>query len=202
MARDYFTLVVREDGRWGQQFGDYDREVVAQEIEDSYGDVRKADRKIIRTKPGQADVNAKVAALNSAPATVRLTVVREPAGQYVTAGESYTVSNPALVGSRGDVRFWRDEIGAGTIMPVSIVRMAIKSGWIVPEVKPVKAGPVAILVAQTIHWSLSPVYGAGSDLELQRSERDTSMDIAEVLGASIIRSGMAVVRDTLCTAGV
>lgn len=65
-SRDYYTLLIREDGRWTIQFGDYDRDVVEQEAEDSYGDTRKRDRKIIRTSVRRADVEAHVAMLNEA----------------------------------------------------------------------------------------------------------------------------------------
>ena len=56
MARKYYTLCTREDGKWSPQFGDYDRAVVTQEADDSYwnqgrkeeGKYRRQDMKIIK----------------------------------------------------------------------------------------------------------------------------------------------------------
>ncbi len=62
--RDYFTLVIRDNGIWGPQFGDYERWVVEEEANDSYSDYRKADRKIIRTSVRKRDVDAAIAKLN------------------------------------------------------------------------------------------------------------------------------------------
>jgi len=65
MARRYHTLLTRTDGRWGIEFGDWDREVVVEEMLDSYAaDFKAKDRKIIATSGKQADINAAVAALN------------------------------------------------------------------------------------------------------------------------------------------
>ena len=64
MSRRYHSLVILQDGRWGPQFGDYSREVVEQEAEDSYGDVPKKHRKIVTTGDKQADIVHRVAQLN------------------------------------------------------------------------------------------------------------------------------------------
>jgi hypothetical protein len=62
--RPYFTLAIRESGRWTPQFGAYERAVVAQESRDSYAHVRKLDRKIIRTDPDCDAIDAGIAQLN------------------------------------------------------------------------------------------------------------------------------------------
>lgn len=67
MARKYYSLIQRIDGRWYPQFGDYDREVVAQErqdMRDGFEAPRAKDLKIICTGPKQADIEAAVAKLN------------------------------------------------------------------------------------------------------------------------------------------
>lgn len=63
----YYTLLTRDNAtsKWGPQFGDADRTVVAQEIKDSYRDVKPADRMILKTKTKrQYEVNSAVEALN------------------------------------------------------------------------------------------------------------------------------------------
>lgn len=62
MATKYHTLLTLENGLWCIQFGDYDKEVVKQEKEDSYSDYKC---KIITTLDDQASVDAKVKELNS-----------------------------------------------------------------------------------------------------------------------------------------
>lgn len=66
MARKYYTLCIREDGIWAQQFGDYDRMTVSFEVDclRERGSIKKGDYKILTTGPKQADINAAVAALN------------------------------------------------------------------------------------------------------------------------------------------
>lgn len=61
----YYTLAVREDGVWGPDFGDYDRDTVVDEKLD-YQDrgYSARDLKIIRTGDTQADVDARIAAMN------------------------------------------------------------------------------------------------------------------------------------------
>jgi hypothetical protein len=93
MARKYFTLCTRTDGKWSPQFGDYDRAVVAQEADDSYwnngikeeGKFSKKDMKIISTGARQADIDAGVANLNNErrPGGLTLTEALE-AGGYKT----------------------------------------------------------------------------------------------------------------------
>jgi hypothetical protein len=65
MATTYYTLAVREDGVWGAQFGDYDREVVAYEKSD-YRDhgYSARDLKIIRTGDSWDEIDACIAAMN------------------------------------------------------------------------------------------------------------------------------------------
>jgi hypothetical protein len=58
---NYYTLLVLEDDRWVNAFGDYDRDVVKQEIEDSYADTKT---KIITTGPDQLTIDRAVGGLN------------------------------------------------------------------------------------------------------------------------------------------
>ena len=68
--RPYYTLAIREQGRWTPQFGAYERADVAQEEQDSYRfdvhgkPIRKLDRKIIKTEPDCDSIDAGIAALN------------------------------------------------------------------------------------------------------------------------------------------
>lgn len=65
MVRTYYTLAVREDGRWSPQFGDYERPHVDAERDDYRDQGYKATHlKIIATGPLQADVDAAIATLN------------------------------------------------------------------------------------------------------------------------------------------
>ena len=71
MARRYHTLVIREDGRWAPQFGDYSKADVQQEERDCYTHfqgkrIPKTDRKIITTDDTQAAITAAIDALNGA----------------------------------------------------------------------------------------------------------------------------------------
>lgn len=61
----YYTLAVQFDkgDTFSVQFGDYDREVVVQEIEDSYADAHKV--RIVRSGDTTAEINAAVAKLNA-----------------------------------------------------------------------------------------------------------------------------------------
>lgn len=65
----YYTLLCREpDGQWYPQFGDFSRECVEQEANDTYArDYRRADRKIICTGRGQKEIAAKILSLNFHP---------------------------------------------------------------------------------------------------------------------------------------
>jgi hypothetical protein len=57
----YHTLLVLEDGVWAIGFGDYDRDVVKQEMEDDYADEKT---KIITTSPDQITIQLTVGNLN------------------------------------------------------------------------------------------------------------------------------------------
>lgn len=69
MAKKYYTGLTRDDGVWSPQFGDYDRQVVEDEMEDSFiachAPYAKRDLKIIVTGDAQADIDAAVAKLNA-----------------------------------------------------------------------------------------------------------------------------------------
>lgn len=62
----YYTLLTRElDGLWYPQFGDFRRECVEQEANDTYArDYRSRDRKIIKTGRSQKEIAAKILSLN------------------------------------------------------------------------------------------------------------------------------------------
>lgn len=62
--KKYYTIAIREFDQWGAQFGDYDKDVVIQEIENCFSDYPKADRKIICTADSQAAIETAIAKLN------------------------------------------------------------------------------------------------------------------------------------------
>jgi len=68
MARIYYTLAVKpktEGQQWSPQFGDYDRTVVAQELEDTKDDSPNGSKfKIVNSDGKQAAINAAIDALN------------------------------------------------------------------------------------------------------------------------------------------
>lgn len=66
-ARTYYIIATNEDGAgWGCQFGDYDRDCVEQEIEDSYGDIPKRYVKLLRiATDDQPAIDAAIAKLNA-----------------------------------------------------------------------------------------------------------------------------------------
>lgn len=65
MAR-YYTLVARDSkaDKWAPQFGDYDREVVEQEMEDQKDSETFAFFKVISSGASQAEIDAAVSKLN------------------------------------------------------------------------------------------------------------------------------------------
>ena len=40
-SRNYYTLVVRENDQWNVQFGDFNKEVVNDEMDCSYGEYKR-----------------------------------------------------------------------------------------------------------------------------------------------------------------
>lgn len=67
MSKSYFTLATREDdGLWYAQFGDYDRDVVKQELDDyaDGGSYRRKDMRVVVTGDDQASVERGVRRLN------------------------------------------------------------------------------------------------------------------------------------------
>lgn len=68
MAKQYYSLLVREAGRWAVQFGDYDKEIVNAERDD-YRDgsqgIKAKDMRVVATKGTQAAIDAEVARLNA-----------------------------------------------------------------------------------------------------------------------------------------
>ena len=65
--RTYFTLFIRENGRWAPQFGDYSVFVVRQEKSDRYdnGEAKIKDMKIVPTVDTQEAINRACDRLNS-----------------------------------------------------------------------------------------------------------------------------------------
>lgn len=65
-VKRYYTLAVRDDGRWTPELGDYDRETVEYELDDyKYNGYKARDLKIITTGDKQADINAGISKLNA-----------------------------------------------------------------------------------------------------------------------------------------
>ena len=65
MARKYFTLAVRTDGKWSAQFGDYDRATVQDELTDYRDhDMKAKDLRIVISGDRQSDIDAAIAKLN------------------------------------------------------------------------------------------------------------------------------------------
>ena len=63
--KSYYTIIVREDGTWSPQFGDYSKEVCEQEVIDQYrAQYKKKDIKIICTPRGQKYIDAAIKTLN------------------------------------------------------------------------------------------------------------------------------------------
>lgn len=62
MARKYHVLMVREDGQWALDFGDYDKSVVKDELQDKRDHFIKAKDLHILTVDGdtQAEIDAAV----------------------------------------------------------------------------------------------------------------------------------------------
>ena len=61
-TKRYYTLAVLENGTWMAQFGDYDKEAVKQEAEDSWEGYKT---KVISSKAAQADIQKALDVLNS-----------------------------------------------------------------------------------------------------------------------------------------
>lgn len=70
MSKKYYSLIIRSPrAKWGVQFGDYDRSVVAEELRDmkeGHGWERGTQSKIITTSGKQKDIDAEVVLLNAA----------------------------------------------------------------------------------------------------------------------------------------
>lgn len=63
--KKYYTMAVREDGKWAPQFGAYDLADVQAEKEDYLDhDTLRKDINIITTGDTQAEINAGIAKLN------------------------------------------------------------------------------------------------------------------------------------------
>jgi len=69
-VKPYYTLAIREQGRWSPQFGDYKRAIVEQEERDNYtrdadGEpILKRDRKIVRSAPDCDAIDEAIRQLN------------------------------------------------------------------------------------------------------------------------------------------
>lgn len=65
MGRIYNSLLIRIDGVWTIQFGDYSKSVVDQERKDSYSTTPRRDWKIISTGDSQHEIEYAVKKLNN-----------------------------------------------------------------------------------------------------------------------------------------
>jgi len=67
MITPYYSLLIREHGKWSVEFGDYDRETVEFERADIlyYSGYGARDLKIIKSGVSQSSIDAAVAKLNS-----------------------------------------------------------------------------------------------------------------------------------------
>jgi ACT domain-containing protein len=66
MSKRYFTLAELIDGQWRAQFGDYDRAVVQDELQDMRDNDSKARLRIVSSGDKQADIEQALAKLNEA----------------------------------------------------------------------------------------------------------------------------------------
>lgn len=64
MGKRYYTLCVKEGGVWSPQFGDYEKAVVEQELEDQLANYHRKNLRIVTSAPYQVDINDAVAFLN------------------------------------------------------------------------------------------------------------------------------------------
>lgn len=63
--KPYYTLLIRMNGKWSPQFGDYVKAVVAQERKDTYSEFKGVDWQIVKTADDlQASIDAVVTELN------------------------------------------------------------------------------------------------------------------------------------------
>ena len=60
----YFTLAVRENDHWYIAFGDYERDVVLDEMEE-YWHLERFDKKVIKTDGNQLSIENAIADLNN-----------------------------------------------------------------------------------------------------------------------------------------
>lgn len=64
-AKRYFSLLVRENGKWAPQFGDYSKSVVKSELREWRDNGAKAgDLKIVEHDDSKAALDAAIARLN------------------------------------------------------------------------------------------------------------------------------------------
>lgn len=65
MERKYYTLLVKEDGKWMIEFGDYDRSLVLMEqVIECEHRRKKKDTKVITSGDTQEEINKAVDELN------------------------------------------------------------------------------------------------------------------------------------------
>jgi hypothetical protein len=62
-TRPYYTLAVRANGKWGPEFGDFDKETVKDEMEDCENEW--CEMKIIKSGVDQAAIDAEIKKLNA-----------------------------------------------------------------------------------------------------------------------------------------
>ena len=64
MAGTYYTMVVKYGDRWGPEFGDYERQVVLDQIIDEYPDATPNEVRMVVSKDDQKSIDAAIALLN------------------------------------------------------------------------------------------------------------------------------------------
>jgi hypothetical protein len=109
MARTYYTLAVLPNAegnrQWSPQFGDYDRDVVAQELEDTRDDWSKGSKfKIVTSNGTQSGIDAAIDELNT-----KLQQRREITVKYSSIDCSTTVRKFTTIA--GASKFARNWIG-------------------------------------------------------------------------------------------
>ena len=66
--RTYYTLAIKIAGEWTPEFGDYDREVVEDEMAYYGNEYKQREMKIVATSDEQQDIESPIDSLNTNPA--------------------------------------------------------------------------------------------------------------------------------------
>jgi hypothetical protein len=177
MARKYFTLVERnEDGKWYPQFGDWKREVVAQEIIDrraGFEAPRAKDLKIIASGPRQVEINAAIAKFNAFTAFAQ-------SMQSVRKAEGH-----APYGVRALAQCWAE------------LSPAEQAEWATPKIEPALT-PAELVAAVKAHATAN--YESGGWDIIVECWSDAEIEEA-IAGATSIKQAIAKVERTASLLG-